>query len=113
MLVLLRVQHGKMIQTIRTESGERMGEEMEPSKGKVTRSGTFGDYEVTGWRYTEEAAWHVKVWLAGRPGDWIGYTVTDGHFGPGTVAEAAMVAVLHLIAKWQALLAQRAAALEA
>jgi hypothetical protein len=48
-----------MIQTIRMESDERMGEEMEPAKGKVTRSGTFGDYEVTGWRYKEEAAWHL------------------------------------------------------
>jgi hypothetical protein len=94
------------------ESDERMGEEMEPAKGKVTRSGTFGDYEVTGWRYKGEAAWHVKVWLAGRPGDWIGYTVTDGHFGPGTVAEAAMVAVLHLIANWQALVAPRGPAVE-
>jgi hypothetical protein len=93
-----------MIQTISRESGERMGDEMETSKGKVTRSG---------WRYTEEAAWHVKVWLAGRPGDWIGYTVTDGRFGPGTVAEGAMAAVLHLITKWQALIPQPATALEA
>jgi hypothetical protein len=95
------------------ESGERMGGEMEASKGKITRSGAFGGYEVTGWRYAEEAAWHVKVWLAGRPGDWIGYTVTDGHFGPGTVPQAAAVAVLQLIAKWQALSAQHATALEA
>jgi hypothetical protein len=102
-----------MMQTTRMESGERMGEEIEPSKGKVTRSGTFGDYEMIGWRYTDEAAWHVKVWLAGRPGDWIGYAVTDGHFGPGTVAESAMEAVLHTVAKWQALIAQHAPALEA
>jgi hypothetical protein len=95
------------------ERREGMGKEMEPSKGKVTRTGTFGDYEMTGWRYTEEAAWHVKVWLAGRRGDWIGYTVTDGHFGPGTVPQAAAVAVLHQIAKWQALSAQHATALEA
>jgi hypothetical protein len=101
-----------MIPTTRMESDERIGEAMEPSRGKVTRSGTFGNYEVTGWRYSEEAAWHVKVWLTGRPGDWIGYTVTDGHFGPGTVAEAAMIAVLHLIAKWQALVAPRAPAVE-
>jgi hypothetical protein len=47
-------------------------------KDKVTRSGTSGGYEVTGWRYANDASWHVKVWRAGRPNEWIGYTVTAG-----------------------------------
>jgi hypothetical protein len=57
-------------------------------KIKVNRSGTLGGYQVTGWQYLEDASWHVKVWLAARPGDWMGYTVTDGEFELKTGAEA-------------------------
>jgi hypothetical protein len=49
-------------------------------RGKVTRRGMLGAYIVTGWRYPEDASWHVKIWLAGRPSDWLGYTVLAGRF---------------------------------
>jgi hypothetical protein len=71
-------------------------------KVKVNRSGSLGDYKVTGWRYVEDASWHVKVWLAARPGDWMGYTVTDGEFELKTGAEAHKETVLKLIAEWEA-----------
>jgi anti-sigma28 factor (negative regulator of flagellin synthesis) len=69
--------------------------------GKVTRRGTFGGYEVTGWRYVEDASWHVKVWPVGRPSGWIGYTVAAGIFELAMVAELHKEAVLHLIAEWE------------
>ena len=76
---------------------------METLKEKVTCSGTFDGYEVTGWRYMNTASWHVKVWLAGRPGDWIGYTVTAGKFELNMLAQAQKEeAVLHLIRQWEA-----------
>ena len=30
-------------------------------KSFVSRRGAFGGYEVTGWRYAEDPAWHVKA----------------------------------------------------
>jgi hypothetical protein len=81
----------------------RIAGTMEPLKNKVSGSGTFDGYEVTGWRYTDTASWHVKVWLAGRPGDWIGYTVTAGKFELNMLAQAQKEeAVLHLIRQWDA-----------
>jgi hypothetical protein len=71
-------------------------------KAKVTRSAALGGYHVTGWRYLEDASWHVKVWLAARPGDWIGYTVTDGVFELKTGAKAHKEAVLNVITEWEA-----------
>jgi hypothetical protein len=71
-------------------------------KDKVTRSGTSGGYEVTGWQYLEDASWHVKVWRAGRPNEWIGYTVTAGIFELKTGAQAHKHAVLHVIGEWEA-----------
>jgi hypothetical protein len=71
-------------------------------KAKVNRSGTLGGYQVTGWRYLEDASWHVKVWLAARPGDWMGYTVTDGEFQLKTGPEDHKETVLKLIAEWEA-----------
>jgi hypothetical protein len=45
----------------------------------------------------------VKVWLAGRPGDWIGYTVTAGKFELNMLAQTQKEeAVLHLIRQWDA-----------
>jgi hypothetical protein len=35
----------------------------------VSRSGAFGGYKVTGWRYEEDAAWHVKVISSGLLAD--------------------------------------------
>ena len=56
------------------------------NEGKVTRSSTLLGYEVTGWRRLQDATWHVKVWIAGRPSDWMGYTVTAGKFELQTAA---------------------------
>jgi hypothetical protein len=67
----------------------------------VTRRGTLGGYEVTGWRYFEEDSWHVKVWPVGRPGGWIGYTVTSGIFELKMVAQVHKEAILQMIGKWE------------
>jgi hypothetical protein len=71
-------------------------------KDKETRTGMLGSYEVTGWRYSEHASWRVKVWRAGRPNEWIGYTVTAGTFELKSVAQAHKDAVLHVIGEWEA-----------
>ena len=52
--------------------------EVKRSSQKIERSGAFGDYEVSGWRYVDDVTWQVKVWLAGSPRDWFGYTMTSG-----------------------------------
>jgi hypothetical protein len=70
--------------------------------GKVTCRGTVGGYEVIGWRYVEDASWHVKVWPVGRPSGWIGYTVADGIFELKMVAQVHKEAVLHVIGEWEA-----------
>jgi Anti-sigma-28 factor, FlgM len=69
--------------------------------GKVTCRGTFGGYEVTGWRYLEDATWHVKVWPVGRPSGCVGYTVAAGIFELKMVAQAHQEAVLHVIGEWE------------
>jgi len=52
--------------------------EVKPVALKIERRGVFGDYEVFGWRYVDDISLHVKVWLAGHPRDWLGYTMTSG-----------------------------------
>jgi hypothetical protein len=71
------------------------------TKYKVTRAGTLGFYEVTGWRYPEDSSWHVKVWRAGRRNEWIGYTVTAGIFELGTGDQAHKEAALLMIREWE------------
>jgi hypothetical protein len=68
-----------------------------PTGEKLTCRGTWGGYEVTGWRYHEYASWYVKVWPVGRPSGWIGYTVTAGIFELTMVAPTHRQAVLHVI----------------
>ena len=70
-------------------------------KDRVTRRGISGGYEVIGWRNSEDTNWHVKVWPAGRPSGWIGYTVTAGIFELKMVAQAHREAVLHMIGEWE------------
>jgi hypothetical protein len=70
-------------------------------RGKVNRRGTLGGYEVTGWRYANDASWHVKVWPVGRPRSWIGYTVAAGVFELRIVAQAHKEAVLQVIGEWE------------
>jgi hypothetical protein len=78
---------------------------MNPLTGKVERRGTFGGYEVAGWRHSDHPSWKVKVWLAGCPRDWFGYTVTAGMFEFKMSAHAQGEAVLHAIGAWEADLA--------
>jgi hypothetical protein len=70
-------------------------------RGKVTRRGISGGYELFGWRDREDATWHVKVWPVGRPSGWVGYTVTAGIFELKMVAQAHREAVLHMIGEWK------------
>ena len=79
--------------------GERK-EDMNLLKGEVQRRGTFDGYEVTGWRQSD-ASWKVKVWLAGCPRDWFGYTVTAGMFELKMYAHAQGMAILHAIGEWE------------
>jgi hypothetical protein len=70
--------------------------------GKITCRGTFGGYEVAGWRYIENATWHVKVWPVGRPRGWIGYRIAVGIFELKIVAQADKEAILHVIGESEA-----------
>jgi hypothetical protein len=67
-----------------------------------THSGVSGGYEVTGWRCAKDTSWHVKVWRAGCPDEWIGYKVTAGIFALKSGAQAHKEAVLHVIGEWEA-----------
>jgi hypothetical protein len=69
--------------------------------GKVTCRGTFGGYEVTGWRYVEDATWHVKVWTVDQPSGWVGYRVAAGVFELKIVAQAHKEAVFYVIGEWE------------
>jgi Anti-sigma-28 factor, FlgM len=75
-------------------------------RDKVSCRGIFGGYEVVGWRYFEDATWHVKVWPVGRPRSWIGHTVAVGIFELKMVAHAHKEAILHVIGEWEAELAE-------
>jgi hypothetical protein len=69
---------------------------------KIERSGAFCDYEVSGWRYVGDVSWQVKVWLAGCPRDWFGYTMTSGQrCGMNILNEAQRSALSQLIANWE------------
>jgi hypothetical protein len=75
---------------------------MNPLTGKLQRRGTFDGYEVAGWRHSDDASWKVKVWRAGCPRDWFGYTVTAGMFELKMFAHAQREAVLNAIGAWEA-----------
>jgi hypothetical protein len=84
-----------------TESRPRKTVEEMTGLKKETGRGSFVGYEVTGWRYMNTPSWHVKVWPAERPSDWIGYTVTGGKFELKMFAQTQKEAVLHLIRQWE------------
>ena len=67
----------------------------------VSRSGTARGYEVRGWRYTGEAAWHLKVRQKGGRRD-KAYLVREGEFNPKAANRKESLAVLGLIAQWEA-----------
>jgi hypothetical protein len=68
----------------------------------VSRKGALGGYEVTGWKYVEDTAWHVKVTRKSRFPFAKAYVVRDGAFQPETTFLAEKLAILHLIAQWEA-----------
>jgi hypothetical protein len=68
----------------------------------VSRKGALGAYEVTGWKYVEDTAWHVKVFGKSRFPFTKAYVVQDGAFRPETTPPAEKVAILQLIEQWEA-----------
>jgi hypothetical protein len=68
----------------------------------VSRRGAFGGYEVTGWRYADAAAWHVKAGSKNRHQHAKSYVVKDGEFDPETAIANEKAAILSLIAQWEA-----------
>jgi hypothetical protein len=68
----------------------------------VSRRGALGGYEVTGRRYEEDAAWHVKAGRKRRRWDAKAYVVRDGEFHPETALANEKVAILTLIAQLEA-----------
>jgi hypothetical protein len=76
--------------------------EVKPLSLKAERHGTFGEYEVTGWRYVDDVSWQVKVWLAGCPRDWFGHTMTSGQQCELNILnEAQRSALSQVIANWE------------
>jgi hypothetical protein len=99
-LVWLRLQ-ATVKQTIRSTKAQSPARQTSIT-GKITCRGTFGGYEVAGWRYIENATWHVKVWPVGRPRGWIGYRTAVGIFELKIVAQAHKEAILHVIGESEA-----------
>ena len=76
--------------------------ELKRPSEKIVRSGAFGDYEVSGWRYVNDVSWQPKVWLADSPRDWFGYTLTSGQQCElHTLNEAQRSALSRVIANWE------------
>jgi len=71
-------------------------------KSFVSRRGALGGYEVTGWRYAEDAAWHVKAGRTSRHQHVKAYVVRDGAFDPEPATATERIAILSLIAEWEA-----------
>lgn len=73
-----------------------------PVLWRVERSGNFGGYAVSGWRYSDLAIWHLKVWSIGDDKPEQTYIVSVGEFYPGSIAPAEKFAALRFIAFWEA-----------
>ena len=69
---------------------------------KAERSGHFGGYVVSGWRYKDLAIWHLRVWCISDNEPVRSYVVLAGEFypEPGTAEER--FATLRLVALWEA-----------
>ncbi len=68
----------------------------------VSRRGALGGYEVTGWRYLEDTAWHVRAGRKSRHWDARAYVVRDGALRPETALANEKMAILTLIGQWEA-----------
>jgi hypothetical protein len=67
----------------------------------VSRRGALGGYEVTGWRYVEDGAWHVKAGRKSRHWDAKTYVVRDGALYPATALVNEEGAILTLVSQWE------------
>jgi hypothetical protein len=68
---------------------------------RTERSGEFGGFAVSGWRYAEIAIWHMKISVQMYDKPEKAYVVTAGEFYPDTASEAEKVAMIHLISQWE------------
>lgn len=71
-------------------------------KSFVSRRGALGGYAVTGWRYAEDTAWHVKAGGKSRSQHAKAYVVRGGVFDPDTATANEKIAILSLIGQWEA-----------
>jgi hypothetical protein len=69
---------------------------------RTERSGIFGEYVVSGWRYTDLAIWHVKIWSTSDEEAERTYVVSAGEFYPESIAPPEKFAAQQLIAFWEA-----------
>jgi hypothetical protein len=89
-----------------TDKGKGM---LPTPKSFVSRSCTFGGYEVRGWRYAEETAWHLKVRSTSDYRCENAYVVTDGEFDSKRARIEERMVILGLIAEWEAELSKASA----
>jgi hypothetical protein len=68
---------------------------------KIERSGTFEDYEIVGWRYSELAVWHIKAWLKGSNGSATTYLVAAGEFYPSRIDRSERFAIMRMLSLWE------------
>jgi hypothetical protein len=73
-----------------------------PVPWRVERKGNFAGYTVSGWRYSDLAIWHLKVWPIGDDSPEQTYIVSVGEFYPESIAPAERFAALRLIGFWEA-----------
>ena len=71
-------------------------------KSFVSRRGALGGYEVTGWRYAEDTAWHIKSRRNSGHQHAKAYVVRDGVFDPETAIASEKIAILSLLGQWEA-----------
>jgi hypothetical protein len=73
-----------------------------PVPWRIERSGNFGGYAVSGWRYSDVPIWHLKVWSIADDKPEQTYIVSVGGFYPESIAPAEKFAALRLMAFWEA-----------
>jgi hypothetical protein len=78
------------------------GKSFATSAWRIERSGEFGDYVVSGWRYTDLTIWHVNVWQKSDQRPAQTYVVAAGEFYPEPVTPGEKFGVFGLIAAWEA-----------
>jgi hypothetical protein len=69
---------------------------------RTERSGEFGSYSVSGWRYAEIPVWHVSVSMNLYDKPERKYVVRGENFFPDTASASEKNAALHLISVWEA-----------